>query len=301
MDKEQLLEEINNENWQEILNGLSDNSDEIKEFFRDNEEKILDKIFQFPANTVLAEKRKRYVYTLLESGRHFSEISDEKYQKIYNEIEEIRGRQGTSILEFEEKPRGNTHIVFALGNRIIKFGKYFEIKNDPNILQPEFSLMLDNDDNTRMTVFERIEPLEIHDDEATQIMYNKLRHKGILWFEANGNNMGITTNLRDENDDGLRIIDAEYMENTYDIMEMLETTKNEYNHYGQLDTNSAFSNYISRKGYSAMESKYRQACLNNTLNAKYGIKKVVERSSISRLEKVKNFFKGLFLRKEIEK
>lgn len=131
-------------------------------------------------------------------------------------------------------------------------------------------------------------------------MYNRVRDNGILWFDAIGYNVGRTNKCRDENDDGLRIIDAQYMEYEREVLIHIDPERNErYKEMGPAKYDIALREYIAEKGYGAKEKQYQEMKKERRKKAtKEEVKMVAEKSSIKTLQEVKNFFSNLFNRRE---
>ncbi len=288
IDKKSKLDEINKDNWKQILYDTSYDEEKNIQYLQTHEEEILSKIFEDRDDLKsLEDKRKAFIRSLLDQNLYSVNMKETIYYKIYDEIERIRKNQDASILQMRIINGGASHKVFEFGNRIIKFGKTFPIINDPNILQPETELLLEDGYENRMTVFEKLQTYESKDYKITQIMYNRLRDRGILWLDAHGDNIGRTSNLRDENDDGLRIIDAECMKNAYEVQQSLKPIQNQY---GVLDRGLAFKHYMQENGYWKYEEEYRKMCDERRIAQYTGIKKVASESSFARMKKAINFF-----------
>jgi len=181
------------------------------------------------------------------------------FYKYIEKIEMIRENNDYSILQFGKRLPGSSYIVLEFGDKVIKFGKYYKVLNDPNILQPEFQMGFGKN-NDYMTVYERIpEVFTQEDKDVAQEMYNRVRNNGILWFDAIGYNVGKTDRRRDENDDGLRIIDAQYMEYERDVLMRIDPERNErYKNEGPAKYSIAIRDYIIEQGYGTKEKEYQE-------------------------------------------
>lgn len=197
---------------------------------------------------------------------------------------------------------GSSYVVFEFGDKVIKFGRYYKVLNDPNILQPEFQMSFGtNNDYGYMTVYERIpEIFKEEDKDIAQEMYNRVRDNGILWFDALPCNVGRTDKRRDENDDGLRIIDAQYMEYERDVLMRINLEKNErYKSAGPGKYDVAIRDYIEEQGYGSREREYQEMKkAKRNIATKEDVEVVAKQSSINGLQKVRDFFINLFSRKE---
>lgn len=307
MDSIELLKSINIDNWRDIVRELkhSYNDPEVISYFREHEEEILEIILGKIEDIDLQQKRNLFIRILLDDNMvHISnEEVEDMYAKVYEEIQKIREEQGASILEFQKLTQAGTHRVFCLGNKIIKFGKTFRIIKDPNILQPEFEMQLG--DERRMTVFERVTTVfKDMDREISQEMYNRLRDRGIMWLDVHGDNVGRTEHRRDENDDGLRIIDAECMEYERSIIQQLQPEKNEkYKEYGIGAYDIALLDYARENRYGAYEEAYQKMCeerwKTRNVASKEDVEKVADKASMSGIKRVMSFlFEKLFSKGE---
>lgn len=286
---------INSDSWEKILYSNSLEDIETIQYLHEHEEEILDILLENGMGMSLDEKRKEYIRKIL-SDHEYKENIDEVIEK----IDEIRKSNNYSILQFGKRLPGSSYIVFEFGDKVIKFGKYYKVLNDPNILQPEFQMGFGNN-NDYMTVYERLpEVFTQEDKDIAQEMYNRVRSNGILWFDAIGNNVGRTDKRTDESDDGLRIIDAQYMEYERDVLMRIDPERNErYKNGGPVKYNIAIRDYIVEQGYGAKEKEYqemKEAKRNKSTKEDVGI--VAKQSSIKGLQNVKDFFVNLFGRKE---
>ena len=222
------IEEISQENWSNLLRQIEADDMETKQFLKEHEEEIIDKLLGKNEELTLDEKRKEYVRFI--AGEY---IEKTDFESAYHIIEDIRKSHNSSILQFGKRLQGSSSEVFEFDDKIIKFGKTFNIINNPNIVQPEKELDLE-EGYRWMTVFERLPIVYTENDkDIAQTMYNRIRDDGMVWFDALGCNVGRTNKLRDANDDGLRIIDAQYMEYERDIFMRIQPEKSErYRKYG---------------------------------------------------------------------
>lgn len=289
------LKDINSDSWEKILYSNSPEDIETIQYLHEHEEEILDRVLENDKEMSLDEKRKEYVRRLL-SNYSYEKDTDVVIEK----IEEIRKNNNYSILQFGKKLPGSSYIVFEFGDKVIKFGKYYKVLNDPNILQPEFQMEFGNN-NDCMTAYERLPQIfKEEDKDIAQEMYNRVRGNGILWFDAIGYNVGKTDKCRDKNDDGLRIIDAQYMEYVMDVLMRIDPERNErYKDMGIAKYDMAIKEYIIEKRYWIKEEEYQKMRAERIKKAsKEDVKTVAKQSSIGGLQKVKEFFNILFHRKE---
>lgn len=287
------LQDINRENWKEILQANSPEDAETIQYLHEHEEEILDILIQNGKEMSLADKRKEYIGQTLGNSAY-------NVEAVLNKIEEIRENNDYSILQFGKRLPGSSYIVFEFGDKVIKLGKYYKVLKDENILQPEFEMSF-GDNNACMTVYERLpEIFTDNDKDIAQEMYNRVRDNGILWFDAIGYNVGRTNKRRDENDDGLRIIDAQYMEYERDVLMRIDPERNErYKNVGPGMYRVAIKDYIIEKGHWTKEKQYQEMKEAKRNNAtKEDIENVAKQSSIKGLQKVKDFFERLLNRKE---
>lgn len=202
----------------------------------------------------------------------------------------------------EKDCHGSSYVVFEFGDKVIKFGRYYKVLNDPNILQPEFQMSFGtNNDYGYMTVYERIPEIFTEEDkDIAQEMYNRVRDNGILWFDALPCNVGRTDKRRDKNDDGLRIIDAQYMEYERDVLMRINPEKNErYKSAGPGKYDVAIRDYIEEQGYGSREREYQEMKeAKRNIATKEDVEIVAKQSSINGLQKVRVFLINLFSRKE---
>lgn len=289
------FEEISQQNWQNLLHQIKTDDIETKQFLIEHEEEIIDKLLGISEEITLDEKRKEYIKFIV--GEY---IKERDFERVYHIIEDIRQSHKTSILQFGKKLPGSSNEVFEFDDKIIKFGKTFNIINNPKILQPEQEIDLE-EGYRWMTVFERLPVVYTEKDkDIAQMMYNRIRDDGMVWFDVIGYNVGRTNKLSDANDDGLRIIDAQYMECERDIFLRIQPEKSErYRKYGIAAYSIALNEYIEKNGYGAFERRYQEMKKerNNAANKKE-IETVAQKSKIEGLEKVKAFFKNVFHRKE---
>lgn len=292
------LQDINSDSWEEILYSNSPEDIETIEYLHDHEEEILNILIEDGIEKPLDEKRKKYVRKILSDNAYEKNI-DEVMQK----IEMIRENNDYSILQFGKRLPGSSYIVLEFGDKVIKLGKYYKVLNNPNILQPELQMGFGNN-NDYMTVYERLPEIFTQEDkDIAQEMYNRVRDNGILWFDAIGYNVGRTDKRRDENDDGLRIIDAQYMEYVRDVLMRINPERNEkYKNVGPGMYSVAVRDYIVEKDYEAKEKKYQEMKEAKRNKAtKKDVEIVAKQSSISGLQRIKKFFSNLFQRKEIDR
>lgn len=289
------LQDINADNWNEILQSNSPEDIETIQYLHEHEEQILNILLNSRMEVPLDEKRKEYIRRIL-SDNSYKEDMDEVIEK----IEKIRQDYDYSVLQFGKILPGSSYVVFEFGDKVIKLGKYYQVLKDPNILQPEIQIRFGHN-NGAMTVYERVpEVFTQQDKQIAQEMYNRVRDNGILWFDAIGYNVGRTNKCRDENDDGLRIIDAQYMEYEREVLIHIDPERNErYKEMGPAKYDIALREYIAEKGYGAKEKQYQEMKKERRKKAtKEEVKMVAEKSSIKTLQEVKNFFSNLFNRRE---
>jgi len=289
------LEDINIDSWQEILYSNSPEDIEIIQYLHEHEEEILELLLDNSIGMSLDEKRKEYIRKVLSDNAYKKDIDE-----VIEKIEMIRENNDYSILQFGKRLPGSSYIVLEFGDKVIKFVKYYKVLNDPNILQPEFQMGFGKN-NDYMTVYERIpEVFTQEDKDVAQEMYNRVRNNGILWFDAIGYNVGKTDRRRDENDDGLRIIDAQYMEYERDVLMRIDTERNErYKNEGPAKYSIAIRDYIIEQGYGTKEKEYQEMKEAKKNKAtKEDVEIVAKQSSIKGLQNVKDFFVNLFSRKE---
>ena len=288
------LQNISNENWKEILYSNLPDDDETVKYLHEHEEEILDKLVEHDTDMSLDEKRKKYIEKIL-SDSSFQEDVEE----IVKNIEDIREKNDYSILQFGKRLPGSSYVVFEFGDKVIKLGKYYKVLNDSNILQPEIQIFLDNY-NEYMAVYERVPEIFTQaDEDIAQEMYNRVRNNGILWFDAIGYNVGRTKQRRDENDDGLRIIDAQYMEYERDVLLRINPEGNEnYRNGGPGMYARAIRDYIVEKGYGFFEKNYQEMKEEKRKSVtKQDIEAVAKQSSMKGLKGIKNFLINSFNRK----
>ncbi len=287
------LEEINANRWKEILYSSSPDDIETNKFLKEHEEEILDILIENSAEKSIDEKRIEYVRNILVDHSYHTDI-----EEVIEKIEEIREKNGYSILQFGKRLFGSSFTVFAFGDKVIKLGKYYKILNDPNILQPEFQMNFGSNNNF-MTVYERLPEIFARDDfEIAQEMYNRVRDNAVLWFDAIGNNVGRTNKRRDEEDDGLRIIDAQYMEYERDVLVHIDPERDaRYQKIGIAMYNRAIHDYIIEKGYGYNEKCYQEMKQKRS-SSKEDVEVVAKQSDIKGLQKIKEFFSRVFHKRE---
>ena len=286
------LDEINSDSWEEILYSNSQDDEETIKFLQEHEEDILNLLIEDAKEKTLDEKRREYIIGLLANP------SDK--EEVIRKIEEIRANNHYSILQFGKRLPGSSYTVFEFGDKVIKLGKYYRVLNDPNILQPELQMHYGEYDEW-MTVYERVsEVFTENDRDIAQEMYNRIRDNGILWFDVIGYNVGRTKNRRDESDDGLRIVDAQYMEYERDVLMAIDPERNEqYKSMGIAMYKRAIEDYILDHGHMDKERNYQKMKEEKRQKAtKQEIKVVANQSSIKGLQKISEFFSNLFHRKE---
>lgn len=275
------IEEVSKEEWLSTLQELSPDSEEEVTILHENEEAILDELFEYQENKPIEEKRKDYVRWILEE-HHFKEDIDDIVQRICD----IRSENNYSIVQLGKKLPGSSYVVLEFGDKILKFGKKCRILNVPSlILQPEETMPFDTN-NEYMYVYERLPFIFPRNDFVTaQNMYNRARDKGVLWFDAIGNNVGKTNNRIDENDDGLRIIDAQYMEYESEVLQRIDPPNNpQYAYAGPGMYSLAIRDYIYSKYYRHMEECYQQMCIERRMKAsKQDVEKTTEDNSVKGL------------------
>ena len=277
------IDEINPDTWEKILYANSPDDKETIEFLQEHEEDILNILIEDAEGKSLDEKRREYVIGLLHNP------SDK--EEVIKKILEIRTDNNYSILQFGKKLPGSSYMVYEFGDKVIKLGKYYRVLKDPNILQPELQMSYGQYDEW-MTVYERVpEIFTENDKDIAQEMYNRIRDNGILWFDALGQNVGRTPNRRDENDDGLRIIDAQYMEYERDVLMAINPEKNEiYKSMGIAMYNRAIQDYILDHGYMGHERKYQEMKGNRRKATKQETEVVAKKSSMNVLQGIREFF-----------
>ena len=287
------LQEINANSWEEILYSNSPDDIETIKFLKEHEEEILNILIENSEEKNLDEKRRKYIRKLLAEHAYDTDI-----EEVIERINEIRENNGYSILQFGKRLLGSSFTVFEFGDKVIKLGKYYRVLNDPNILQPEFQMNFGNN-NECMTVYERLPEIFPRDDsKIAQEMYNRVRDNAILWFDAIGNNVGRTNKRRDEEDDGLRIIDAQYMEYERDVLARINPERDErYKNTGVGMYKRAIHDYIIEKGYGYNEKCY-QEMKGEKRATKQDIEVVAKQSDIKGLQKIKEFFSRIFHRRE---
>ena len=286
------LENIDANNWKEILYSNSPDDEETIKFLHEHEEDILNILIKDGEKKSLNEKRREYIMGLLYNPSDKTEV--------IKKIEEIREKNNYSILQFGKRLPGSSYTVFEFGDKVIKLGKYYKVLKDPNILQPELQMSYGKY-GEYMTVYERVpEVFTENDKDIAQEMYNRIRDNGILWFDVIGYNIGRTNNRKDENDDGLRIIDAQYMEYERDVLMSIDPEGNEkYKNMGIAMYREAIKDYILEHGHMDKERKYQEMNEEKRKKAtKHEIEVVAQQSSISGLKKIKEFFSSIFDRKE---
>lgn len=286
---------ITRENWKDILQQTNPMDIETIAYFKEHEEEILDILLSTDGSTNIEEKRRQYVHFIIKES-----VVEDDFDRVYSKIDEIRQNHNMCILQFGKRLSGSSNTVFEFGNKILKYGKPFEIVNNRHVLQPEFQMDLE-EGYRRMTVFERLPIVYTVDDRnIAQEMYNRIRDDGLVWFDAIGYNVGRTENVRDSSDDGLRIIDGQYMEYERDIFARIQPERNkQYMYQGPAAYSLALKDYILSNGYGAFEKTYQEMVQKRrNIASKKDIEVVARQSSIGGLEKVKMFFSNLFKRKE---
>lgn len=288
------IEEVSKKEWLSTLQELSPDSEEEVTILHENEEAILDELFEGQEYKSIEEKRKDYVRWILEE-HYFKEDIDDIVQRICD----IRSENNYSIVQLGKKLPGSSYIVLEFGDKILKFGKKCRILNVPSlILQPEETMPFGTN-NEYMYVYERLPFIFPRNDFVTaQNMYNRARDKGVLWFDAIGNNVGKTNNRIDENDDGLRIIDAQYMEYESEVLRRIDPPNNpQYAYAGPGMYSLAIRDYIYSQGYKFKEEAYQKMCEERRIKAsKADVEKAAESSSVKGLswigKMITNLFKG---------
>ena len=275
------IEEVSKKEWLSTLQELSPDSEEEVTILHENEEAILDELFEYQENKPIEEKRKDYVRWILEE-HYFKEDIDDIVQRICD----IRSENNYSIVQLGKKLPGSSYVVLEFGDKILKFGKKCRILNVPSlILQPEETMPFGTN-NEYIYVYERLPFIFPRNDFVTaQNMYNRARDKGVLWFDAIGNNVGKTNNRIDENDDGLRIIDAQYMEYESEVLRRIDPPNNpKYAYAGPSMYKQAIRDYIYSKYYKHMEDCYQQMCIERRMKAsKQDVEKTTEDNSVKGL------------------
>ena len=289
------INQINKENWDDILKEISPDDLETIQFLKDHEEEILDILIGSGKDMPLSEKRKKYIRDLLADNSYKEDV-----EEVISKIDDIRETEDYSILQLGKRLPGSSYIVFEFGDKVLKFGKYYRVLKDPIILQPELQMSFGTN-NDYMTVYERLpEVFPRNDFDMAQEMYNRVRSRGILWFDAIGNNVGRTSKRIDENDDGLRIIDGQYMEYETEVLRRIDPERNPmYKDMGPGMYSRAIRDYIFDKGYRAQEEEFQKSQEEKrTAVTKQDVKKVANESSIKGLQRVKQFFVSIFKGKE---
>lgn len=289
------INQISKENWDDILKENSPDDSETIQFLKDHEEEILDILIGSGKDMPLSEKRKKYIRDLLADNSYREDV-----EEVISKIDDIRETEGYSILQLGKRLPGSSYIVFEFGDKVLKFGKYYRVLKDPIILQPELQMSFGTN-NDYMTVYERLpEVFPRNDFDMAQEMYNRVRSRGILWFDAIGNNVGRTSKRIDENDDGLRIIDGQYMEYETEVLRRIDPERNPmYKDMGPGMYSRAIRDYIFDKGYRAQEEEFQKSQEEKrTAATKQDVKKVANESSIKGLQRVKQFFVSIFKGKE---
>lgn len=144
------LQDINADNWNEILQSNSPEDIETIQYLHEHEEQILNILLNSRMEVPLDEKRKEYIRRIL-SDNSYKEDMDEVIEK----IEKIRQDYDYSVLQFGKILPGSSYVVFEFGDKVIKLGKYYQVLKDPNILQPEIQIRFGHN-NGAMTVYERV-------------------------------------------------------------------------------------------------------------------------------------------------
>lgn len=286
------LKDMNRENWKKVLQTNSPEDAETINYLHKHEEEILDILIENGKEMSLVDKRKEYIRKILDKSSY-------KVEEVISKIEEIGKSNGYSILQFGKILPGSSYLVFEFGDKVIKLGNYYKVLNNFNILQPEFQMSF-GDNNDCMTVYERLpEIFTDNDKDIAQEMYNRVRDNGILWFDAIGYNVGRTEKRRDEKDDGLRIIDAQYMEQERDVLMRIDPERNErYQSMGIAMYREAIKDYIIERGHVDKEKKYQEMKEAKRNKAtKKEVEMVAKQSSIKGLQKTKDFLMNLFSRK----
>lgn len=289
------LENIDVKSWKEILYSNSPDDEETIKFLHEHEEDILNILIQDGEKKSLDEKRREYIMGLLCNPSDKAEV--------IKKIEEIREKNNYSILQFGKRLPGSSYTVFEFGDKVIKLGKYYKVLKDPNILQPELQMSYGKY-GEYMTVYERVpEVFTENDKEIAQEMYNRIRDNGILWFDVIGYNIGRTNNRKDENDDGLRIIDAQYMEYERDVLMSIDPERNEkYKNMGIAMYKEAIKDYILEHGHMDKERKYQEMNEEKRKKAtKHEIEVVAQQSSINGLKRIKEIFLSIFGKESVER
>lgn len=224
------------------------------EYLREHEEEILNNLFQ-DQNVDLSTKKRLYVKQILDSRGNSSNIDGKDLETILDEIISIASSQGVSVLELHSIYDMGTRAVFQLGDKVIKFNKDKPIRKNRYILEPENTIKYGKDN--AMTVFEKLDVQGVVEvsDEADQLMYNRLRDCGLIWLDVHMDNIGVTSKRIDENDDGLRVIDAENVKDYYQLLESMKPIKNQY---GMPDKQLALEIYLKNIGYLNREEEYKR-------------------------------------------
>lgn len=218
------------------------------EYLRDNERQLLEQILNIH-DVSLEDMRKMYIKRL----PFFNEISNEEFDIVIEKIIEIVNELNVSILEFRNLYNGKP--VYEIADKIIKLNKDFNIPNNRNVLQPSFKIKLDS--GKALTVFEKLNTEGVYEIEnIAQIMYNRLREDGLIWLDVHRENIGILDSTLDENDDGLRIIDADKI---YDYFELLNSMEPIVDYRtGMKSKEAALQVYLRDRGYLEMEENYQR-------------------------------------------
>lgn len=223
------------------------------EYLRDNERQLLEQILNIH-DASLEDMRKMYIKKL----PFFNEVSDEEFNIVIEKIIEIVNGSNVSILEFRNLYNGKP--VYEISDKIIKLNKDFNIPNNRNVLQPIVKIKLDS--GKALTVFEKLNTEGVYEIEnIAQIMYNRLREDGLIWLDVHRENIGILDSTLDENDDGLRIIDADKI---YDYFELLNSMEPIVDYRtGMKSKEAALQVYLRDRGYLEMEENYQRRELEN--------------------------------------
>lgn len=218
------------------------------------EKEILEKILGLE-NIDIEQMKIIYIKKILTSEDnqwHYNNgINDENIDTIIAEIKKLIVDTKSSVLEFKNLYPGKP--VFELGNKVIKFNRDFRIPHSQHILAPEIKIKYGQ--GMAMTVFEKLDTRGVVkvSDDADQIMYNRLREEGWIWLDVHMVNIGVTQNRRDENDDGLRVIDADKIYDYYQLLNSMEPMQDQY---GVPSKQKALNVYLGDRGYLRREEAY---------------------------------------------
>lgn len=241
-------------------------------YLRNNEKELLEKILNIQGAS-LEEMRIMYIKRL----SIFNEVSDMDSDIIITKILDVLKESNASI--FELRKLFDFKEVYELDNKIIKFNTSFNIPSDRNILQPISSVKLTS--GKALTIFKKLNTEGVYEIEnITQIMYNRLRDDGLIWLDVHRENIGILDSELDENDDGLRIIDADKIYNYYDLLNSMEPIVDYRT--GMKSKEAALQVYLRDRGYIEMEESYQRK---EVENERIDTKKILIKAQIEEIYK----------------